>query len=239
VVERQLLVQYRAGTGEAWLLSSLPAGLTGAANTQFGDSVCSVGGWNETARAASGAVLCWNPLSRAGGQQSWVAVSSMPSPRFRPAAAVMDGKLYVAGGYSPARHAFLSTMEVFDDVSAKWYGLPDMRHPRAGLGLAALQGKLYAAGGWRDRQYSRAVERFDPLTDRWTDLPGLQERRGKLGLASLGGLLYAVGGVSGFRPTDQLDSIERYDPNKERWELVGGRMSVIRGPVSVALVDTD
>ena len=69
VVERQLLVQYRAGTGEAWLLSSLPAGLTGAANTQFGDSVCSVGGWNETARAASGAVLCWNPLSRAGGQQ--------------------------------------------------------------------------------------------------------------------------------------------------------------------------
>ena len=57
-----------------------------------------------------------------------------------------------------------------------------MRHPRAGLGLAALQGKLYAAGGWRDRQYSRAVERFDPLTDRWTDLPGLQERRGKLGL---------------------------------------------------------
>ena len=26
---------------------------------------------------------------------------------------------------------------------------------------------------------------------------------------SLGGLLYAVGGVSGFRRTDQLDSIER------------------------------
>ena len=72
---------------------------------------------------------------------------------------------------------------LYNSCSDCRYGLPDMRHPRAGLGLAALQGKLYAAGGWRDRQYSRAVERFDPLTDRWTDLPGLQERRGKLGLA--------------------------------------------------------
>ena len=36
-----------------------------------------------------------------------------------------------------------------------------------------------------------------------------QETRGKLGLESTGGSLFAVGGVSGFRETDQLNSIER------------------------------
>ena len=37
----------------------------------------------------------------------------------------------------------------------------------------------------------------------------MQEVRGKLSLVSSRGNLYAVGGVSGFRETDRLDSIER------------------------------
>ena len=44
---------------------------------------------------------------------------------------------------------------------------------------------------------------------KWTFLFSLQEARGKLGILSAGGYLYAVGGVSGFKETDQLDSIER------------------------------
>jgi hypothetical protein len=41
--------------------------------------------------------------------------------RFRPGAVVMDGKLYVAGGYDPSSHVFLREAEVFDDVQAAWY----------------------------------------------------------------------------------------------------------------------
>ena len=56
----------------------------------------------------------------------------------------------------------------------------------------------------------REVEMWDPLLDSWTSLAPLQERRGKLALvAAASGHIYAVAGVSGFRQTDNLDTIER------------------------------
>jgi len=146
IVENDLLVQYEVETGEAWLLSRKPDQVKGAANVQFGDSVCSVGGFNSTSDSASSQVLCWNPLGRSPDTE-WVEVSTMNTPRFMPGSVVMDGKLYVAGGYDPKTHQFLASVEVFDDLTKQWYDLPSLRHPRAGLGLAGAGGRLYAVGG--------------------------------------------------------------------------------------------
>ena len=104
---------------------------------------------------------------------------------------------------------FLDSVEVFDDVTKQWYSLPSLRHPRAGLALAGAGGLLYAVGGWRDHRYTRQVEMYDPLQDQWTQVAPLQQRRGKHGLVSSQDTLYAVGGVSGFRQSDQLNTIER------------------------------
>ena len=103
IVESDLLVQYKVDTGEAWLLSRKPEKIKGAANVQFGDSVCSVGGFNSSSGSASREVLCWNPLGRTP-ETEWVEVSTMNTPRFMPGSVVMDGKLYVAGGYDPKTH---------------------------------------------------------------------------------------------------------------------------------------
>ena len=43
--------------------------------------------------------------------------------RYKAAAVVLDGKLYVAGGYNPKTHEFMDSVEVFDDVSQKWYSV--------------------------------------------------------------------------------------------------------------------
>ncbi len=59
----------------------------------------------------------------------------MKQRRHLPGAVVMDGKLYVAGGYDPDSHTFLSSVEVFDDVSQKWYTVSGMGHERADLQL--------------------------------------------------------------------------------------------------------
>ena len=103
IVESDLLVQYKVDTGEAWLLSRKPEQISGAANVQFGDSVCSVGGFNSTSGSATDEVLCWNPLGRSPDTE-WVEVSTMNTKRFMPGSVVMDGKLYVAGGYDPNTH---------------------------------------------------------------------------------------------------------------------------------------
>ena len=86
----------------------------------------------------------------------------------------MDGKLYVAGGYDPSKHRFLSSVEVFDDLSQAWYSLPGLVHPRAGLGLAGVGGRLYAVGGWRDHKYSSTVEMYDPLASGWEEVAPMQ-----------------------------------------------------------------
>merc|ERR1711973_934781 len=145
IVENNLLVQYRLDTGEAWLVSRKPEEIEGAANVQFGDSICSVGGYNRTSGAAPGDVTCWNPFGKSQ-EQEWVKVSEMMTPRFMPGSVVMDGKLFVAGGYDPKTHKFLNSVEVFDDVTKKWYSLPPLKHARAGLGLAGVGGTLFAIG---------------------------------------------------------------------------------------------
>jgi len=239
LVEDNLLVQYQAETGEAWLLAATPEKISGAAGVQFGDSVCSVGGYHAGTGAATKQVQCWNPLSTRAprSDSTWVSYPPMTVARYRPGSVVMDGKLYVAGGYEPLSHKFLSSVEVFDDVSQMWYKLPSMSQGRAGLGLAAVEGKLYAVGGWRDHQYLNSVEMYDPLSRGWEEVASLQEVRGKLSLVSSRGNLYAVGGVSGFRETDRLDSIERYSPVSDSWEMMGARLGMVKGPVSVAVVE--
>ena len=109
IVENNLLVQYKVDTGEAWLVSKKPENVTGGANVQFGDSVCSVGGYNSSTTSASSEVTCWNPLGRSPDTE-WVQVSQMQTQRFMPGAVVMDGKLFVAGGYDPKTHKLVAQL---------------------------------------------------------------------------------------------------------------------------------
>ena len=66
----------RVDTGEAWLVSRHPPEVVGGANVQWADTVCSVGGYNQTSEEAEHGVRCWNPLGAIGGVQGdeWVQV---------------------------------------------------------------------------------------------------------------------------------------------------------------------
>ena len=139
---------------------------TRAATNQVGDTDQDVQICNDNVK-----VKCWNPL---GGKADWISLPPMSLARYRPGSVVMDGKLYVAGGYDPLAHQFLSSVEVFDDVTQAWYSLPGLGQARAGLGLAGVEGRLYAVGGWKDYKYSRAVEMYDPLDSGWVEVAPMQ-----------------------------------------------------------------
>ena len=59
------------------------------------------------------------------------------------------------------------------------------------------------------------------------------EQRSGAGAAALGGFVYVVGGYDGIR---QLNSIERYDPEKNSWKLVCPMM-YRRSALGVAMMD--
>ena len=74
---------------------------------------------------------------------AWTRKASMPTARSSGAAAVVDGKIYVAGGRPPRGHDFA----VYDPATDTWTLLPDLPTQRNHLAAVALGGKVYVAGG--------------------------------------------------------------------------------------------
>ncbi|MNX12161.1 N-acetylneuraminate epimerase [compost metagenome] len=74
-------------------------------------------------------------------------LASLNVPRHSFGAAVLDGKLYVAGGVG-TDGVTLDSVEAYDPATNRWTPMAPMIAPRAHLGLAAHAGHLFAVGGY-------------------------------------------------------------------------------------------
>ena len=114
------------------------------------------------------------------------------------AAAVVNGKIYVMGGYQNGR---LNILEVYDTATNKWVKRASMPTNREGFGAAAINGKIYAVGGYGFNQEEfynhslRIVEIYDPSANSWNSQPSMIVTRYLPGVAALYGRLYAAGGI--------------------------------------------
>ena len=134
-------------------------------------------------------------------------------------------RLFAFGGYAGAV-SYLDTCESLPvggsaAADARWTALPRMSCPRAGpCADAGPDGRLYVVGGGPDgtREW-KTMEALDPRTDSWqTDLAQLQTgRHYNAGAFGPDGRLYVSGA---FRHAGQLDTVERYDPRADKWELL-------------------
>ena len=77
---------------------------------------------------------------------TWEAMPSMATGRYNCASAVMDGKLYVFGGFG-THESVLDSVESFDPATNEWARMPLMALKRAGLRASALNGQIYVQGG--------------------------------------------------------------------------------------------
>ncbi|HZG47727.1 MAG TPA: kelch repeat-containing protein [Allosphingosinicella sp.] len=148
----------------------------------------------------------------------WVPRAPMPTARGGGGKAVIDGKIYVAGGRPPGGSAF----EVYDPATDKWEKLPDMPTQRNHLAMVALNGKIIVAGGRTGpgamAERVTAVEIYDPATRRWTKGAPLPAPRGGITGAAHAGCMFVFGGegerthVLGLTPNTYA-----YDPRADRW----------------------
>jgi hypothetical protein len=128
------------------------------------------------------------------------------------AAATVDDRLYVVGGYDRARN---TSDRVFEFDGSSWATGPTLpmkvNHP----GAAALGGNLVVAGGFTPRgDATNRVIMLSPGASGWREVAPLRHPRGALALLSLGGRLYAIGGRD--RST-QVSVPEVYDPKQDAW----------------------
>lgn len=91
-----------------------------------------------------------------------------------------------------------------------------------GLCSVSLNNKLYLVGG-----QTTITDCYDPEQNEWRQMCAMKERRMECGSAVINGCIYVAGGYSYSKGT-YLQSIERYDPEIDCWEIVGNLPSAAR-----------
>ena len=157
---------------------------------------------------------------------SWERLTDMPTPRLQAGAAVVDGKIYVVGGYRVInrRMKILKVVEVYDPQTDTWVRKQDMSIPRRQFGIGVVAGKIYVIGGenffdFEKPQRLDQMEVYDPVSDTWAKRADLPSRRDEVKVAVVRDTIYVIGGF-GWPPFGLgavLATIEAYQPKTNRW----------------------
>ena len=158
-------------------------------------------------------------------KDAWRDLPPMPVGLSHPGAAALNGKLYVAGGFtigppSGPRGGHFGAVDsffVYDPMTNRWQTLAPLSNPRGSVGLAAVAGKIHAVGGRGEDQNTVGThEIYDPATGKWTPAPPLPTPRDHFGIAVLDGRIHVVGGRTG-EPSVNLAQHEIFDPATGQW----------------------
>jgi N-acetylneuraminic acid mutarotase len=198
--------------------------------------------------AGSGATLGNAPAGGAGfvdfvfeydpAVATWTRKASMPTARSGGAAAVIDGKIYVAGGRPPRGSDFA----VYDPAADRWTVLPPLPTQRNHLAAAAIGGKVYVAGGrfggGVGSEMTGALEVYDPATNRWERKASLPSPRAGVNGITAQGCLYVFGGEGNDAdPRGIFAELEVYSPAEDRWQKLEPIPTPVHGVTGAAVID--
>lgn len=162
----------------------------------------------------------------------WMTRAPLPTARGAMGVAVIDDKIYAAGGLPAARS---NDFAVYDPALNSWTILPPMPTGRDHLAAGAVNGKFYAISGRRPGLLA-AVEEFDPATMQWRSRSPIPTARAGIAAAVVHGRIYVFGGEG--NPANALgifDDVEEYDPAFDRWRVLDA-MTLARHGIGAAVV---
>ena len=149
----------------------------------------------------------------------WSLLPDAPRPRDHFQAAVVDGKVYVAGGrLSSAKTGetfklSVGEVDIFDFASSKWStAAAKIPTERAGSFSVAWKGRVLVLGGesGEQKEAHAEVEAFDPKTGRWESLPEMREGRHGTGVAVAKGKLWVAAGSANRGGGPELTTLESW-----------------------------
>ncbi|GAB57422.1 Kelch repeat-containing protein [Rheinheimera nanhaiensis] len=162
--------------------------------------------------------------------QQWRKVAKLPKPLTETVAVVLNGKVHLASGRSPAGaenaqwrdQADVNLHWLFDPQSLSVTDaapLPQAFNSATGV---VLDGQFYVVGG---RQVGGAnlalLLRFDAATNSWQQLSAMPQAQGGLAAAVLGGDLLVFGGEYFDNDGGVYSQVWRYQVAKDRWQQTG------------------
>jgi N-acetylneuraminic acid mutarotase len=148
---------------------------------------------------------------------NWEPVAQLDLPRSEYAATVLNGAIYVAGGFGAE-----SSFDRYQPAEDAWERLADLPEPRHHLALIAFSDAIYLAGGLNAEANSAESNfwRYEPGSNRWDALEPLpQGPRGSLGGGVIDGTLYVVGGSSHDLSGPATADLAAWHAETGTWEL--------------------
>ena len=127
-------------------------------------------------------------------QTTWQTLTSMPAGRERGAgvADIIDGKLYVAGGFRNVASSAL--VDVYDPTTTLWTPLADLPATRDHACGGTIDGALVVAGGRTGGSPRADTWSFDPGANAWTPRTSMPTARAGMGCGVIDDVLYTTGG---------------------------------------------
>ncbi|XP_022110442.1 kelch-like protein 26 [Acanthaster planci] len=104
--------------------------------------------------------------------------------------------------------------------------------------VIAVAGKIFLVGGvsteYRKSQTQNFFYAYDVVANKWSRLPSMRVERSHVALAHMDGYIYAVGGKD--EKGQWLETVERYDLSKGKWQTVAAMVTDVSGmhPSAVA-----
>lgn len=169
---------------------------------------------------AAGTVEKFNPYL-----DQWHLVSRLPRPLHSVGAVVLQGKLYVLGGYDNSNNISDCVYEYVNDTKeGEWVECPELTllQPRCKHAAVAFNGKIWIAGGSLQGgiEFTASVHIYDPQRKCWEIGPSMNVKRDYANLLVVNNALYVVGGDVGNDGTQKVRTIEAYNEESREWEVV-------------------
>ena len=170
-----------------------------------------------TPKGITARVDVWDPVLN-----NWGLAIPLPQGLHHTTATVLNGKLYVIGGFESGFWKPVNTTYEYDPDLHRWSHKTPMPTARGALAAAVIDGKIHLVGGAHRKLFNlvntNAHEVYDPTTDSWETLPPLPTPRDHLTVTAANGKLFAIGGRVDVNYNNNLDVNESYDPKTRQWK---------------------
>lgn len=230
-IPNRLVYCYKPDTDEWLRKASVPVSMHHMALTELDGMIYCFGGYRKPEQGPD----AWEPVANAWRYDpvadTWTAVAPLPEARGAAAAAVANGRIYIAGGsyaclrkgdaaaQPDAPHASSDTVFVYDPYTNTYGEAAPLLTGRNHHLLESLNGKLYALGGrvgssnaFTFTNRIDLVEEYDPADNTWWPRSRMLVPHGGMVSCVYDGAIYVSGG-------DGIHMIEKYDAVADRWSV--------------------
>lgn len=150
-------------------------------------------------------------------KKTWTCLPSMPRPRSGAAAAILDGHLYVVGGFDRIVFRPMNSVDRFDPRTQTWSAVAPLLRASGSHAAVVCSGRLYVCGGdVGTRLHSARCEMYDAPRNAWTGVAEMGKGRADHAAVVYRDTILCFGGfIEGSGARNR--SVERFDPLTQKW----------------------